>query len=113
MPLFLCRNENCGHEWEGRNNVCDWCGSDSYTLELTSALERSIRDLMHGGTSDPNSYVDAEESLLQSYARHAIVEKTGDKFGYEIFRSQIRGLSPQERKDACNELLRELKYKKT
>ena len=42
MPYLGCKD--CHHEWESAKgdyaqNKCDWCGGDSYILEVKTPLE--------------------------------------------------------------------------
>ena len=45
MPLLHC--VKCDHEWEASNkdDVCAWCGSEGFTLEMKTALERTAEGL--------------------------------------------------------------------
>jgi len=42
MPLWKCNK--CHHEWEGSNNICDWCKSEGHILEKETTMERSMKE---------------------------------------------------------------------
>jgi len=44
MPILHC--EHCHHEWETmkEKEKCDWCGGDSYILDLETPLSRFLKN---------------------------------------------------------------------
>lgn len=40
MPIKHC--SKCHHEWEGHENICDWCGAEGYIIQKKSELEKFL-----------------------------------------------------------------------
>jgi len=99
MPYRHCNK--CHHEWEGGKDdeICDWCGGDSYILEDETPVEKMIKNIkeilpimglladentvqIQGGFEYTNTAIDKLDSTTYTLGT-LVIDVTGSLCGWE------------------------------